>query len=100
MQVETQTRYRVSSKGKLEVIVKLLLKPRGSGNKHYAARLAKAFRDHPIMAPHISKVVAGTSSVTVHVVPSVACMRAINEVARTATVDVPGQMLLPGLATG
>lgn len=99
MQVEVSTRARLTRAGLPEIVLKVLLTPRGSGNRGYAERLAKAFRQQEIMRPHIKRVHAGTSSVTVYLKPSVGCMRAINEVAKRAkaAVDVPGQMGLFGV---
>lgn len=98
MQVEVKTRAHVNRKGKAEVLLQLLLVPRGSGNRRTAQRLAKSFRDHPIMKPHITKVVCGCSAVTVHLRSSLAMLQALAETMdqEKAKKDVKGQMRLWG----
>lgn len=100
MQIEVKTRMRITGE-EPEVIMDLLLKPRGSGNRHQARLLGRAFRNHRILGDHVKKVVVGSSRVTVHLRATLDAIRAVNECAeenrRNQPVDVPGQLKLFGI---
>jgi hypothetical protein len=91
----------LSLKGKRDpvIVVTMTMLPRGSGNRNKIRRLADAFKRDEILAPHIAKIVVGTTSLHLHLPPTFACWSAINErlaVARdAAAAEVPGQMTLP-----
>ncbi len=98
MQTEVKTRIKKLRGGGTEVVMDLLLLPRGSGNRPMAKRLAAAFKAHPVLAPHVRSVKAGASKVTIHLTPSVALMKAIFEITENASrPDVPGQLPLFGV---
>lgn len=79
MQAEVRTRTVVRRGGRVEMVMEILLLPRGSGNRYKARRLAQAFKEHRIMGPHIHKVVCGTSKVALHMEPSLDLLGAIAE---------------------
>ncbi len=112
-QVEVRTRLRpFGSKRKgcagvapaqadAELIMELLLTPRGSGNRKWAVALAKAAKNHPQLGPHVKRVKAGSSKVWIYLVPSVSLaqtMLLINREPRQMA-DVPGQLGLFGVPT-
>lgn len=99
MQAEIKTMMRVRDGHPPELIMQMMLLPRGSGNKNKARRLAQAFKEHPKMKPHIKRVVTGSSSVTVHMLSSLALMDVLNEISAEAKAkkDVEGQLPLFGL---
>lgn len=99
MRTEVKTRMHELPSGSWETVMDVLLTPRGSGNRAHAQRVAQAFRDHPKLKGHIRKVVAGSSKVTVYLIPSLELMRVVAE--WKAEEDVPGQLkIFPDLVAG
>jgi len=98
LQITTKIK-NLSLKGRREavVVITMTMVPRGSGNRNKIRRLAEAFKRDEIMSPHIAKVVVGTTSMHLHLVPSFACWSALNErvAMAKAAADIPGQMKLP-----
>jgi hypothetical protein len=98
MQIEVRTRMKPSTG---EVIIDTLLLPRGSGNRKKARELGEAWERHPLLAPHVLKVVCGASRVTVHLRASIDAMAAVVEATREARKqvrDAEGQLRLFGKA--
>lgn len=84
--------------GATEILLEILLVPRGSGNRKWAVALAKAARVHPELGPHIRRVRVGSSKLLITLKPSVSLMSAMmswNQ-RRLASADVPGQLPLFG----
>jgi hypothetical protein len=101
MQTEVKTRIRKLRGGGSEIVMEILLVPRGSGNRTMARNLAAAFKKHPDLAEHVRKTVAGTSKVTVHLIASAALMKTILTWDGKPAGDVPGQLpLFDGLMAG
>ena len=96
MQVEVKTISRVTRSGEPELVMTFAFLPRGSGNRGNVRRFAKGLRSNPHMAPHIKRVVLGSSKVTVHFRASLALMKAVNDLTaeHEKTRDVPGQLPL------
>jgi hypothetical protein len=94
----SRKRSTVLTGGQSELLMEVLLHPRGSGNRNLAVALAKAFRAHPELSPHVRKVRAGYSKVWVHFTPSMALAQVMMEwqATRAAHPDVPGQLPLFG----
>jgi hypothetical protein len=99
-QIEVRTRMRPTARTGPELVMEMLLVPRGSGNRRFAQDLARAARQHPKLKPHIKRVRAGTSKVLVVFRPSMALTKIIFEWNRerieSETVDVEGQIPLFG----
>jgi hypothetical protein len=76
------------------VVLDMKLVPRGSGNRRFARKLAASFKRDPDLKPFISKVVTGTSRVTVHVRAEVGVFAAMARVSSRVLRDrdVPGQL--------
>jgi hypothetical protein len=85
-----------------ELLLEIILTPRGSGNRKFAVGLAKAAKASPQLAPHIRRVKAGSSKVWIYLTPSFGLMKTIalwqSGVAQ-ANEDVPGQLPLFGSAS-
>lgn len=97
--VELRTRYRTRGPHAPELILDLLLTPRGSGNRRMAQGLAAAAKSHPRLGRHVRNVVAGSSRVRISLKPSVELTRdmlAWNAERSAATPDVEGQLPLFG----
>lgn len=94
--IDVSTRLHVDRKGVHETVIRLVLLPRGSGNKNKAKRIAQAFRNHRILKPYIRRVAAGLSSVTVYLECSLGAIEAVNEAVREErqSKGVPGQLAL------
>ena len=92
---EVRIRGRVSRRGP-EVVLEVLLTPRGSGNRKLARQLAAAFRNHPKLGRHVRRASAGSSKVMVHMIPSLAMMRVVAQWQKERVEDVPGQLPLFG----
>jgi hypothetical protein len=73
-QVEVKTRLRWNGRRDPELVLDVLFVPRGSGNRPYAMKLARAFRNHEVLGPHVREVKAGASRVTVSFITSVKLM--------------------------
>lgn len=74
---ELKTRFRTTGPHAPELLLDILIKPRGSGNRAFAQGLAQQFRQDPRMRPHVRRVVAGVSRVTVSLVASPELMRVV-----------------------
>jgi hypothetical protein len=96
--VEVKVRTRLRGRGGPEVVLEILLTPRGSGNRKLARQLATAARMHPKLGPHIRRVSCGTSKINVHLIPSMELSRVMLEWnrERMERSDVPGQLPLFG----
>jgi hypothetical protein len=84
--------------GETEVLMEILLVPRGSGNRKWAVALGKAAKAHPELGPHVKRVRVGSSKVWVTLLPSpslLASMMSWNQ-RRLESADVPGQLPLFG----
>lgn len=95
-QVEVRTR-TVLKKGKdPEVLMAVNLLPRGSGNRTRARVLAKGFKDHPVLGPHILRISVGASRVNVYFRPSLQLWAEMSKMAlaKSESQDVPGQLAL------
>ena len=81
------------------VVMTITLTPRGSGNRNTVRRLARQFKRHELLGQHIAKVVCGTTSLHVHLRPSLACWSDLQETVRQAkeaqAANDPSQMILP-----
>ncbi len=107
-QVEVRTRIRPVrrtgggkrrwSDGDSEIVMQILLLPRGSGNRKMAVALAKAAKADPKLSPHVKRVKAGASTVWVILRPSFALAKTMMEWnrQRVENPDVPGQLPLFG----
>jgi hypothetical protein len=73
-QVEVKTRFRRNGRRDPEVVLDILFVPRGSGNRAYAVKLARMFRNHEVIGPHVREVKAGSSRVTVSLIASIKLM--------------------------
>jgi hypothetical protein len=84
--------------GETEVLMEILIVPRGSGNRNLARGLAQAAKLHPALGPHVRRVRAGASKVWVTLIPSLALTRTLLtwESERQGQADVPGQLPLFG----
>jgi hypothetical protein len=84
--------------GETEIILEILLLPRGSGNRKLAVGLAKAAKSDPHLGPHVKRVRAGSSKIWVTLQPSAALMATMLtwHRRRAETADVPGQLALFG----
>jgi hypothetical protein len=80
-----------------EVLVKINLLPRGSGNRNLARRVGAAFRRDPRFADHVTRVKVGSSSVWVYMRPSFELMLLVLKLQYGKPQDVPGQLPLPGM---
>jgi hypothetical protein len=80
-----------------ELIMELLLTPRGSGNRKFAIALAKAAKNHPRLGPHVKSVKAGSSKVWIILIPSLGLMKTIWQWTEQQTTDVPGQLSMFGV---
>lgn len=100
-QVELRTRTRINGRTGPELILEIILTPKGSGNRKLALGLAQAARRDPRIGPHVKRVRAGYSKVWVTLTPSLQLARTLfemqaAELARAGESDVPGQMPLFG----
>jgi hypothetical protein len=97
MRIELKTRTRVDRRGDVRFVMDFMILPRGGANRRYAREMAAKVRQE--LGEHITRVVIGSSRVTVHFRPSLALMGAINdycERARQAAQDDPKQLPLFG----
>lgn len=95
MQIETRTALKWSKDmERAWIVLDMLLKPRGSGNRYFAKRLAATFKQDPELKPYITRVVVGSSRVTVRLRCEVGLMGAMMRVVNrhVEVRDVPGQM--------
>jgi hypothetical protein len=81
-----------------ELLLEILLTPRGSGNRKFAVELAQAARTNPKLGPHIRRVKAGSSKVWIYLTPSLGLMKtlALWSSSVQQDQDVPGQLGLFG----
>jgi hypothetical protein len=81
-----------------DLLMEILLHPRGSGNRNLARALANAAKKHPQLGPHVRSVRAGSSKVWVTLIPSFALTKtlAMWNAQREQDIDVPGQLPLFG----
>ena len=107
-QVEVRTRMRAArrkgtrkrpgmlSADEHELILELVITPRGSGNRNFARGLARAAVNHPHLGPHVKRARAGSSKVWVILRPSLELTTALAEfqLERARLSDVPGQLPL------
>ena len=100
-QVELRTRMRVNGRRGPELILEIILTPRGSGNRKLALCLARAAKKDPRLGPHVKKVKAGYSKVWVTLTPSLQLGRTLLEIQAlqlaNAGQDVEGQLPLFGI---
>src|SRR5689334_14523532 len=94
-QVEVKTRTRHDGRGGPEIIMQIILTPRGSGNRKLAQGLAAAARKS-VLAPHIKRVRAGYSSAWVVMKPSAKLALDLLAWKASTPQDVEGQMPLFG----
>ena len=78
------------------LLLEVLLTPRGSGNRRIAVALAKAFKAHPDLGPHVHSARAGYSKVWVMLRPSLSLAKTMLEFNANRRPDVPGQLPLFG----
>jgi hypothetical protein len=81
-----------------DLLMEILLHPRGSGNRNLARSLARAAKNHPQLGPHVRSVRAGSSKVWVTLIPSLALTKTLAtwNAKREQLADVPGQLPLFG----
>ena len=100
-QVELRTRTRINGRSGPELILEILLTPRGSGNRKLALGLARAAKKDPRIGPHVKRVRAGYSKVWVTLTPSIQLARTLFEMQAAALAnagqDVEGQLPLFGV---
>lgn len=96
MPIEVKTRMKMVNGGReSEVIMDLLLLPRGSGNRNQARAIGRAFKRNRHLKGHVKRVVVGSSRVTVHLRSSISLLREIQKMAEEErALDVPGQLPL------
>jgi hypothetical protein len=94
--VEVRTRLRPLGRNGSELIMELLLTPRGSGNRKWAVALAKAAKHHAQLGPHVKRVRAGSSKVWIVLDPSLELAKTMWHWQRTRAADVEGQLPLFG----
>lgn len=99
MQVEVRTRFKGLTSNAPELILDVLLLPRGSGNRRVARQMAEQLREDRHLKPHIGKIVAGASRVSVHMPITVGMQKAIDAFLaerkeQQQDHDVPGQLPL------
>ena len=101
MQIDCKFQYKGLFGPKPELIMRIVLLPRGSGNRNKARRLAESFKTDKHLAAHIGKVVTGTTSITVHMPITGDMAQAVNaylaeskEQAEQAKLNLPGQLPL------
>ncbi len=84
--------------GETEILLEILLVPRGSGNRKWAVALGKAAKVHPEIGPHVKRVRVGSSKLWIALKPSASLMASMlswNK-RRVEMSDVPGQLPLFG----
>jgi hypothetical protein len=105
IEVRTRTYFPKSKKSKkraewqdAELLLEIILTPRGSGNRKFAVGLAKAAKASPQLGPHVRRVKAGSSKVWIYLTPSLGLMKTIAlwQSSAQAKEDVPGQLPLFG----
>jgi hypothetical protein len=81
-----------------ELLLEIILTPRGSGNRKLAVGLAKAAKGHPQLGQHVRRVKAGSSKVWIYLTPSFGLMKtvALWQSSVQTNEDVPGQLPLFG----
>lgn len=82
------------------VVMTLTIVPRGSGNRQNVERLARAFKGHKILGPHITRVIKGSTRLDLHIRPGMASAAAWLEAVAAAREELaaqndPNQMELP-----
>ena len=99
-QIEVRTRTRTTTRGGAEMVLQIILTPRGSGNRKLALGLAAAARKSEL-GPHIKRIRTGYSSVWIVLRPSLKLAKALFDIqARSleaASSDVEGQIPLFGV---
>lgn len=83
-------------RGKASVLLRITLLPRGGGNRNRVRRLADQLREYPYLAPHITSIRLGASSLLVYLRPSTQLLidMAEMEQEKRANRDAPGQLPL------
>lgn len=102
VEVRTRTFWPKGEQSPL-LLMEVHLLPRGGGNWKAARELADEFKNDPNLGPHVVRLVAGKSKVSVYFRPSLDLMRAVwhwpNPV--PGTTDDPAQLkLFAGLLKG
>ncbi len=93
--IELKTRIRTTGRKSPELILDLLLVPRGSGNRAFAVALGKSIRRHPKLGQHVRQVKVGSSRVVVSLISSPGLMKTIWQWSPDEpAVDVEGQLPL------
>lgn len=97
MPLEARFNYKGLGGPKPELIIRLVLLPRGGGNRNKARRLAERLKTDKHLGEHIRKITAGTSSVILRMPITPATWRGVNAFLseeKSEPVDVPGQLPL------
>ncbi len=99
MQYEVRTRMKPGGVKGPEIIMEILLTPRGSGNRKYAQALARAAESHPEFGCHVRRVRVGASKVMVVFEPSAAFGQAMLSATfmPKKSTGIPGQLGLLGV---
>ena len=85
MHVETRTSLKWSKDGERAwIVLDMMIKPRGSGNRAFARRLGESFKRDQELKPFLAKTVVGTSRVTVHMRCDLALIGAMMRVCQRA----------------
>lgn len=96
MQIEVKTRSRLDDEGRPELILTWTWMPRGSGNRHRVQAVAEHLRKHPDFAPHILRLVVGSTRLVIHFRASMKLAQIFWKMKPPAAIeDVPGQLPLP-----
>lgn len=101
MPVELKTRFKGLFTERPELVLDVLLVPRGSGNRKMARRIADYIRRDSDLGPYVGKIVTGSSRVSIHLPITREVEAAVNrfltrrkEEEAQAVPDVPGQLPL------
>ena len=97
-QIEVRTRMRPHARTGSELVLEILLTPRGSGNRKWALALGREARRSDELKDHIKRVRVGSSKVWIVLRPSMELARVLLEMQarRAAEKDAPGQLGLFG----
>ncbi len=95
--VQVKSEVLVNRKGcdEVQVLMKINLLPRGSGNRNLARRIGKAFEADERLSPHVRKIRVGSSSVWLYVVPSLELSMTLWQMQHAKAADIAGQLKLP-----
>jgi hypothetical protein len=95
MQIESRARLKINRSGtKAQIILDMMLMPRGSGNRAFARRLGESFKRDKRLDAYRTRVVIGASRVTVHLKAEPGLMATILEISQSISQqrDLPGQL--------